>query len=112
MQEARDAAKDKVTVAVQLVETGMKCGDCGRVCYNTWDNRCAVYAHKFMVEHAKLLASSFFVSYPIHFVANMFCRLEESLALLRTRSRTRSVQDCWISSNLGGRLRGLPLTGM
>ncbi len=68
MQEARDAAKDKVTVAVQLVETGMKCGDCGRVCYNTWDNRCAVYAHKFMVEHAEV-ASKFILC----FIPNSLC---------------------------------------
>ncbi len=38
-QEARDAAKDKITESVQEVEKGMKCGECGRVCYKTWDKQ-------------------------------------------------------------------------
>ncbi len=58
VQDARDAARDKVTECAQDVEKGMKCNDCGRVCYKTWDNRCAVYTHEFINDHAKLLVSS------------------------------------------------------
>ncbi len=57
LHEARDAAKDKLTESVQDVEKGMKCKNCGRVCYKTWDNRCAVYTNDFITDHAKLLVS-------------------------------------------------------
>ncbi len=84
-ESARDAEREKVAHHAEDVQAGMKCKECGRCCYKTWDNKCAVYTNEFIAEHAKLLVSLCLTS--ISPFAYCLFRPEESLVSSRTRSR-------------------------
>lgn len=85
VNDAKDSARVKVVESTEKIQLGMKCSDCGRLCYKTWDNRCAVYTPDFIHDHATLLVSC--RSFSAARSAYIFSRLEENLVSFRTRFR-------------------------